>query len=171
LNVGQDVIAVAESLFFDLRGLRDSQGWMNNHVFGPEIKAGNMDLVARMGVAFAGGPLVTRALLDAEDRLPLDKALRLADQEMLLYAKLKAALEVELNPSSTMKFLELYLDYDLQRTRLQLEQQKFRHASELAGEARTGDEKQQAEVEQSSDASSTDRAADVATPKPSRSVA
>jgi hypothetical protein len=146
LGVDEGVVEIAEALFFDIGAVRHATGWMNCHVFIPEVRAGDMELAAKMKLAFYGGPVMARALLGAEEHLPLDEAQQLVDQETMLHSKLQAALEFELDPSSAAEFLKNYLEYDLARRKLDFERQKFEHACELARERRKGDEVRQADV-------------------------
>lgn len=131
MNIDQEVMETAELLFFDIRGKREATSWMTCHVFMPAVKGGDMDLAAKMKLAFFGGPVMASAVLDAQDNLPIDDAQRLVDQEVLLHGKLQAALEFRLNETTAPQFLETYLNYDLARQKLEFAREKFRHKCEL----------------------------------------
>jgi len=146
LDVEQEVIEISEDLFFDIRGVRHETSWMSCHVFIPEVKAGDIDLVAKMRLAYHGGPVMARALLDADENLPMDEAEQIVDQEMLLHGKLQAALEIELDANSALEYVKNFMDYDLARRKVQLEREKFQHACELAREKRA-EEVQQGDIE------------------------
>ena len=109
----QQVVDVAESLFFDISGFAQASGWMNCHVFVPEASFGSKELAAKMKLAHYGGPVAARALLDGQEKLPLDEAQRIVDQELLLHAKLQAALEFDLDAQSAERFLKVFFEYDL----------------------------------------------------------
>jgi hypothetical protein len=147
LDVEQEVIEIAEALVFDIKDMRRTAGWMSCHVFIPEVKAGDIDLAAKMRLAYHGGPVMARALLDADENLPLDEAQQIVDQEMLLHSKLQAALEIELDANSALEYVKNFMDYDLARRKVQLEREKFQHACELAREKRAEEEVQQGDIE------------------------
>jgi hypothetical protein len=129
----QHVIDAAEALFFDIRGQSRASGWMNCHIFVPEAKFGSKELAAKLKLAHFGGPVVARALLDGQEKLPLEEAQQIIDQELQLHAKLQAALEFDLDAQSAERYLKVYLDYDLQRKKLQFEREKFHVDSPSAG--------------------------------------
>ena len=137
LGVDQQVINVAESLFFDIRGQSQASGWMSCHVFVPEAKFGSKEQAAQMKLAHSGGPVVARALLDGQDKLPLEHAQQIIDQELQLHAKLQAALEFDLDAGVAQRFLEIFLEYDLQRRKLDFEREKFQLDCARARELRT----------------------------------
>ena len=139
LGTDQEVIEIAEALFFDIRDMREATSWMNSHVFMPEVKAGNINLAVKMKLAFYGGAVITRALFEGEENLPLDEAHRIVDQETLLYAKLQAALQMELDAASAGEYVKNYLEYDLARRQLQLDREKFQFTCEQAREQRAGE--------------------------------
>lgn len=136
----QQVIDVAEALFFDIRGLSQASGWMNCHIFVPEARFGSKELAAKMKLAHYGGLVVARALLDGKDKLPLEEAQQIIDQELQLHAKLQAALEFDMDAQSAGQFLKVFLEYDLQRKKLQFEREKFQVECALAREQRMADE-------------------------------
>lgn len=133
LGVNEDVLATAETLFFDLTGMRHAATWMVCHVFIPETKAGDPDLAARMKIAFHRGRAGARAVLDARDDLPMEEAQRLMDQEILLHSKVQAALQFELTEENSLEYLKLFTSYDIARKKLEFEREKFRYECELAG--------------------------------------
>ncbi|MDP7303538.1 MAG: hypothetical protein QGG09_10580 [Pirellulaceae bacterium] len=118
-------------LFFDIRGKRDATSWMTGRVFMPATKNGDVDLAAKMKIAFFGGPVMARAVLDARDNLPFGDAQRLVDQEVLLHGKLQAAMEYRLSEATAPQFLKTYLNYDLARQKLDFAREKFQHKCEL----------------------------------------
>ena len=139
LSVEQHITDVAEALFFDVSGLSQASGWMNCHVFVPEAKHGSKELAAKLKLAHYGGPVVTRALLDGQGNLPMDGAQQIIDQELQLHAKLQAALEFDLDAHAAQQFLEVFLNYDLERKKLEFEREKFQLACAQAREQRTED--------------------------------
>ncbi len=155
LGAEQRVIEVAEVLFFDITGQRQASGWMNCHVFIPEARFGSKEVAAKLKLAHYGGPVVARALLDGQDKLPLEQAQQIIDQELQLHAKLQAALEFDLDAKAAHQFLELFLEYDLERKKLEFEREKFQLESALAREQRIVDQAE-GDGETSNDAA-TDR--------------
>jgi len=141
-GVYQEVIEIAKTLFFDIRDVRNASSWMSNHVFMPEVKGGSMDFAAKMKLAFYGGPVMVRGLLDAEENLPLEEAQRFVDQETLLHGKLQAALGFELDANTAPEFVKLFSEYNLERAKLDFEREKFQYTCELAREKRKGNEVQ-----------------------------
>ncbi len=130
MDVAREIIELAEALFFDL-GDQPSAAWLNHHVFAPEVKSGSTETAVKMKLAYHGGAMVTRDLLNAHDHLPLNEAERLVDQKLLLHAKLLAALEFDLDDSTAAEFIKNYLDYDLARRNIELEREKFQHECKL----------------------------------------
>ena len=140
LGADQPSVEVAEALFFDINDLRHASGWMNCHVFIPEAKFGSKELAAKMKIAHYGGLVVARALLDGHEKLPLDAAQQIIDQDLQLHAKLQVALQFDLDARSAQEFLKVFLDYDLQRKKLEFEREKFHLDCALALEQRTAGE-------------------------------
>jgi hypothetical protein len=143
LGVAVEIIEIAEVLFFQLGDLRESEAWLNCHVFLPAIKTGSTDSAAKMKLAYHGGPEMARELLDAQDGPPFGEAQRLVDQELLLHAKLQAALEFELDAASASEYIKYHLAYDLARRSIELEREKFQHECQLPREQRSGEGVQQ----------------------------
>lgn len=136
LGADEQIIDVAESLFFDISGLNQASSWMNCHIFVPEAKFGSKALSAKMKLAHYGGPVVTRALLDGQEKLPLAEAQQIIDQELQLHAKLQVALEYDLDAQSAEQFLKVFLAYDLERKKLEFEREKFQSECASARERR-----------------------------------
>lgn len=132
LNIDQTTIETAEMLFFDIRGKREATSWMTCRVFVPVAKGGDVDLAVNMRLAFFGGPVMARVVLDARHNLPAEDAQRLVDQQMLLHGKLQAALDFSLNEGTCSQFIKLFLDYDLAKRRLEFAREKFQHKCELS---------------------------------------
>ncbi len=132
LNVEPSVLDMAKALFFDLEGKREAISWITCRVIAPDQNEHGADFGAKMRLAFFGGPVVTQAMLQANEDLPFTEAQRLGDQELLLHAKLQAATEYQVTPANSQKFLEMYLDYDIRRKKIDLEREKFRHKCELS---------------------------------------
>lgn len=140
LGVDQQVIDVAETLFFDISRLSQASSWMNCHVFIPEARFGSKELAAKLKLAHHGGPVMVRALLNGHEKVPLEEAQQIIDQELQLHAKLQAALEFDLDAQSAGEFLKVFLEYDLQRKKLQFEREKFQLQCTSAREQRIADE-------------------------------
>jgi hypothetical protein len=132
LQIDEHIIMIAEQLFFDVRWALHASGWVVCQVIIPEIQAGAFDMAAKLRVAFFGGPVMARAILDARVRLPDNDADRLFDREVLLQLKLQEALEAPLGDGERTEFLKLVLQYDINRRRLELDRKKFAYECEHA---------------------------------------
>ena len=121
LHLDERVIAVAEQLFFDVRWSLKASGWTSCHVIVPMIRAGTVDLASKLKLAYFGGPVIARAILEARVRVPGEEAARLFGREVLLQLKAQEALEAPLGEGERIEFLKLYLQYDVERQRLDLE--------------------------------------------------
>lgn len=133
LQINEQIVATIEKLFFDVRWALDGSDWVVCHVIIPEIRARAFDLAAKLKLAFFGGPIMARAILDARVRLPFEESKRLFDREILLHLKMQEALEAPLEEGERIEFLKLYLQYDINRRRLELDKKKFAHQCEQAG--------------------------------------
>lgn len=132
LQIDEQIVMTTEPLFFDVRWALDASGWVVGQVIIPEIRAGSLDLAAKLRLAFFGGPVMARAILDARVRAPFESADRLFDREVLLHLKLQEALEAPLGEGERIEFLKLYLQYDINRRRLELDRKKFAYECEHA---------------------------------------
>jgi hypothetical protein len=132
LNVDLPVADTAEALFFDIRDKRTATSWMACNVFNPVQEDGDIELAVKMRVAFFGGAVLARTIIDARENLPLDDAERLADQQVLLYAKLQAALEYRLTDENCLTYIKMFLDYELARKELDFAREKFQHECEVS---------------------------------------
>ena len=104
-----------------------------------KLGIGSKELAAKLKLAHYGGLVVTRALLDGQDKLPLEEAQQIIDQELQLHAKLQAALEFDLDANTAQQFLEVFLNYDLERKKLEFEREKFQLDCARAREQRIND--------------------------------
>lgn len=132
LRIDEQIVATIEKLFFDVRWALDGSDWVVGHVIIPEIRAGAFDLAAKLKLAFFGGPIMARAILDARVRLPFEESDRLFDREILLHVKMQEALEAPLEETERIEFLRLCLQYDINRRRLELDKKMFTHQCEQA---------------------------------------
>ena len=130
LGISSAVLGAIEVYFFAIDELRSATSWIQHHV----IDAAKPDLRVRLSLAFFGGPYVTRAILDAAERVPFEQAQRLADQQVLLSLKLREAMEMPLtSPKQTINFVKIYTEYDLQLRKLNLlERQLLARCEEIA---------------------------------------
>jgi hypothetical protein len=128
LGTSEEVIRCVESLYCDLRECRQATDWMQLQVIAPALKAGDTAAAVRYRAALYGGPLVAQAVLDADQRVPLDEVQRLADQELKLHLKAQEALELVMTDAATAtKYIALYLMHQRQCEALQLRKEQFRH--------------------------------------------
>lgn len=127
LDVDPAVIAVTESLFFDVREALRATVWIHTTVVMRLTRDGDADLAAKVKTAFYGGPVVAKALCDAAVRVPKDEADRLLAQELLLHAKFTVAIEFPLTNEQNIEFLKLSADCQLQAQKLEQRKQAFAH--------------------------------------------
>jgi len=126
LGVEEQILEKWESLFFDVREWRDAVGWIHHHVIQPEYDRENGQLASKMKAATAGGPIVARAILDLESRVPVTAAEKLFDRQLALHLKLDAALELPLSTNrEKMFFIKLYAQLQWQEKRLKLTERKL----------------------------------------------
>jgi hypothetical protein len=131
LAVPLETVTTTELLFFDIRESRQAEGWINCHVILPEEKSGAYEFAVKCRAAYWGGPLVGKSILDADERVSLDKVQRIADLERRLSMKAQAALAVPLDDAqAALQYTKFYIDYDHKKRRLELEKKKFRHRCE-----------------------------------------
>lgn len=128
LELSPTVVEMIEGLFFDVRPMINSPIWVLAHVIRREADKGHDDHAARLRMALFGRQIAVRALLDAEDGLPLDHSERIAADMLLLEAKSRQCLEIHLGPERAREFLELYSNFHLETRRLDLEREKFAFA-------------------------------------------
>jgi hypothetical protein len=127
LAVDPAVIAVAESLFFDVREMLQTTVWIHTMVVMRLANEGDADLAAKLKTAFYGGPAVAKALCGGEMIVPKDQADRLFAQELLLHAKFTAAIEFPLSDEQNLEFLKLFVNYKLQMEKLKQRREAFAH--------------------------------------------
>jgi hypothetical protein len=125
LAVEPQIVAAAEAMFFDVRSRLNARGWVSCQVIRPLVRSGAADLATQLKFAFFGGPAAARAILDARIGVPPQEAQRLFDRDLLLHVKAQAALEMPLEDGQQLEFLTLFLKYDLDQKRLELDQRKF----------------------------------------------
>lgn len=138
-----EVIAIAKSLFFDIDDFRTVSSWMNSHVFLPQANSDDPGFAAKMKLAYLRGPATTRTLLDAEEVVSLSEAERIIDQQVLLHTRLQVALSFPLNEATSEEFVRMFLEYDLERRRIDAENERIRNPS---GATELGHQTEVAEV-------------------------
>jgi hypothetical protein len=114
-----------------VRPALEARGWVVSAVIRPEEMAGNVGLVARLRMAYFGGPLVAQTIVDVSDRLPFAKAQQLFDQSIMLQMKVQEALSMPLdNGRDALELTKLYFEYRLEDKKLDLQTEEFRHQCE-----------------------------------------
>jgi hypothetical protein len=130
LALSETIIESYEDLFFDVRPLHGASSWITAKVIRP-LEQDQQDLAIRFAAAYWGGPVVATALLDAEDRVPLDEAQRLLDQETLVHIKLRRALAAPLKTAKdNLRLVGLHLQHEQRKARLKAAQERFRIKTE-----------------------------------------
>ena len=100
------VLEVWEGLFFDVRDLREATSWLSVHVIRKERRGGDPVLAGRLQCAACLGPVGVRAVLAAEEGLPIDEADRLFQQKLRLQVKMNEAVDMPLTSEKELvKFL------------------------------------------------------------------
>ena len=116
-----------EALFFDVRSQRRHPAWIRSHVTRPLEEAGRGPLAARLKVALAGGAEMAVQVIEADVRIPLEAAERIADAELKLHQKLVEAVDIPLVGSAeAVELLLAYEEYRLRRQQLEFEREQFR---------------------------------------------
>ena len=130
--VGSDpaTVTAVEQLFFDVRPALSATVWIHTAVIAAVERRGDTELGAKLKVAYYGGPVVAKALVTADCRVPKEEAERLLAQEMLLYARFKAVLDYPLNEQQALEFFKLSLEYQHKRQVLELRKRQFAHRCE-----------------------------------------
>ena len=128
LGLNEALVRLIEELFFDVRSLLASPGWIHAQVIRPTEQWGDKEWAQRLRAAYCGGPVVAAAIIEADERVPFDEVDRIMDQETLMHLKLKTALEMPLNNGgNAVRFFEAYLDHEIRKQKLAIEKEKFRH--------------------------------------------
>ena len=129
--VRPEVVEIVESLNFDVRPLLSATSWVNLHVIQRAVEREEFDFAARLRIAFFGGPVVAKLLIESGDKLPAAEAERLLHRELFLHAKLQACIEAPLSmPKERSQFVQICLDHVHRTNELELERAKFREACE-----------------------------------------
>ncbi|MEK6233310.1 MAG: hypothetical protein N2C14_01210, partial [Planctomycetales bacterium] len=125
LGLSQAIVETVQRLFFDIEPFRDSAQWIHRHVVAAEA---SRVLACNYHAAFVGGAATARMLLNEEYDARLEEADRILNAESLLYAKFQEAIAFPLtNERQALAFAKLYADVNIQKAKLKLEQDKFRH--------------------------------------------
>lgn len=125
LQMEQSGLEVLETLFFDVRPMLTATHWIVTRVIFAEADAGRDDVAARLRVAYFGGRYAALALVNADLRLPIEPAQRLAASSALLHAKYVQAIEMPLTPEQSLEFIKLTAEILHNDRRLQLEREKL----------------------------------------------
>lgn len=122
-----ELLAMWETLFFDVRAMLASPGWIHAWVVKPELAAGEADGATRLTMAATGGAVAARAILRADWNLPLDEAQRLEKRRLLLDLKMTAVLAQPIDSEQAkMQFLRLWIHLHIAEQRLDLAREKLR---------------------------------------------
>jgi hypothetical protein len=138
LGVREDIIECFEELFFDVREMKSRTSWVYCFVISPESETGAYDLGAKLRLAFSGGPEFAKRVLDARIEVPIDEADRIIGQEILLHAKLCAALDMPLSNEEKIAFIAIAFNYRKHKEALSLEREKL--VLQYPAEGATGDD-------------------------------
>ena len=124
-GVSKETVECFEKLFFDVRPMLSHTSWVYCSVIRSESEAGAHDLASKLRVAFSGGPELARRMLNAQIDIPADEADQIIGREMLLHAKLCAALDMPLSNEDAIAYVETYIDYQKHKEVLALEREKL----------------------------------------------
>ncbi len=126
LGVAEEVVRLWESLFFDVRERLPALDWVLAKVIWPEQIHGSRSLASKLKLAFAGGPVAARAVLELESRVLLTAGERLFDRRLRLELKLDEALAIPLVTSQdNYRFVEFYAELRLSERQLELDKQEL----------------------------------------------
>jgi hypothetical protein len=113
LNVSDDVIATAEGLFFDVRNRLTARVWILAHVLYVDPDGDAKPSLSRLMLAYYGGPVAIRLLLDAGSAAPLSQAESLCRLDPLLHIKTQEALDMPLTRKTQTRLLRAMMNHQL----------------------------------------------------------
>jgi hypothetical protein len=126
LALSMSVVEAWETLYFDVRDLRNATAWIAAQVIDPVCRLGDPELASLMKLAIEGGLPAICAWLDAVEGLPLDEADRLVHERLRLAIKADAALSIPLDSEDgRLKFLTLYVKLQTETKRLDLARERL----------------------------------------------
>jgi len=132
LRLGEDVVTTWELLFYDVRSTLTSYDWLLKAVIRPEEIAGNGSLAAKLKFATAG-PVMARAVLDAESRVALQRGVSLFDQKICLMIRFQQALQLPFDSErAKLFFIKRHADLLYRERRLGLAERRVVAQSEQA---------------------------------------
>jgi hypothetical protein len=133
LKIDLAVLNVWERGFFDVRSSLAATDWIMTRVIFAELKQGNSELAARLKVAWSGGAVGARALLDAESRVLLRRGETLCDLRLCLHVKFQQAVEYPVRTEQEkLFFIKQHAELMDRQQRLRLAERRFQHQCEEA---------------------------------------
>ena len=122
------VLETWERCFFDVRDLREATSWLSVHVIRKERRCGDPVLAGRLQLAACMGPVAVRAVLAAEEGLPIDEADRLFQQKLRLQVKMDEAIAMPLTSDKELvKFFSRATWMQVELKRIELGTKKLEH--------------------------------------------
>ena len=136
LRLDGNVIELWEKLFFDVRPCLGALDWISSNVIEAETLRGNRRLAARLKAAIAGGQKFAIAILDADDKIPVEEGERLFRRKLLLDLKLDEAHSFPLaNGADALRIIKLSVELHHDEKRLELDTARFQYQCEEAAKA------------------------------------
>lgn len=126
LKLEEERVRTWEKLFFDVRENLSALDWIVAKVLNPE-KLQDPALAAKLRLAYIGGPVAARAILDC-DSLPYALGDRIMDRRVRLMLKADQALAMPMTTSAeNFRFARFYSRWRMEEKRLELAVRKLEH--------------------------------------------
>jgi hypothetical protein len=125
LGLSIEVVRTIEGLRFDVRPMLDCVLWVVSKAIGgvgADVDAG---FVSRKRMAYFGGPHAVRALLDANETVPLEPAEQVSLATVALFAKLQEILALPVTEERSVDFLKVVAEIRLGEQQIALEREKL----------------------------------------------
>jgi hypothetical protein len=125
LGLRIEVVRTIEELYFDVRPMLDSVFWIVSKVIGGARAENDVEFVSRMKLAFFGGPHAVRAVLDANEIVPLEPAEQASLATVALFVKVQEVLALPVTSEHSLDFLKASAEIRLGEQRIALEREKL----------------------------------------------
>jgi hypothetical protein len=126
LSVDAKVLAVWETIFFDVRPVRTAMDWIVHKVIKPIEDQGNAALAVKLKLAMAAGPLAAQAALEAESSVLARQGCNLFDLKVCLHMKFQQAVELGLDSAEQQRlYIKTHTDLLYREKKLLLEERKL----------------------------------------------
>jgi hypothetical protein len=125
LGLRIEVVQMIEDLRFDVRPMLDSVFWIVSMVIGRAGDDRDPGFVSRMKLSYFGGRHAVRAILDANESVPLEPAEQASLATVALFVKLQEVLALPVTPHSAPNVLKSLAEIRLGEQQIALEREKL----------------------------------------------